>query len=119
MIDVVLPELFKKIESIDLNCRHGSVLATGEIIYALSKIWKSSNRNMGDNLPENLLEQTRNLVPSYRERQFFRGMGGELMKLACSDFIEKCSLASVPFHSTSVIGKFATQQIYCSPFNDF
>jgi hypothetical protein len=47
----------------------------------------------------------RDLVPTFRQRQQFRGVGGELMKQACSLLIEKCSLAGMPFHSHPVIGK--------------
>jgi hypothetical protein len=51
------------------------------------------------------VEQVRDLVPTFRQRQQFRGVGGELMKQACSFLIEKCSLAVMPFHNHQVIGK--------------
>lgn len=37
MAVTVLPKLIKKTESIDLNVRHGAILAIGETIYALSQ----------------------------------------------------------------------------------
>ncbi|CAH1175633.1 unnamed protein product [Phaedon cochleariae] len=103
LVDTVLPSLFEKSISIDLNSRHGSVLAIGEILYALSKIAKERNQTIDTLLTEDLLTKTKNLVPIFRERLYFRGLGGELMKQACSDFIEKCSLAALPFHKDDVI----------------
>lgn len=35
---VVLPKLVAKVESIDLNARHGAILAIGEIVHALALI---------------------------------------------------------------------------------
>ncbi|VEN50767.1 unnamed protein product [Callosobruchus maculatus] len=97
MIETALPILFEKTTSIDLNCRHGATMSIGEVIHALSKL------NYLKKMPEALLDKTRSLIPWYRERMYFRGLGGELMKHACSDFIEKCSLAAVPFHNQSVV----------------
>ncbi|CAH1996514.1 unnamed protein product [Acanthoscelides obtectus] len=97
MIETALPNLFEKTTSIDLNSRHGATIAIGEVIHALSKT------NYLDKVTETLLDKTRSLIPWYRERMYFRGLGGELMKHACSDFIEKCSLAAVPFHNQTVV----------------
>ncbi|KAJ8938560.1 hypothetical protein NQ314_011450 [Rhamnusium bicolor] len=104
MVNTVLPALFEKTNTIDLNSRHGAVVAIGEIIYALSKIAKESNTKIELLLTEELLEKTKKLIPYFRERLYFRGLGGELMKQACSNFIENCSLASLPFHQDDVIG---------------
>lgn len=80
------------------------MIAIGEILHALNKVCQNKNKNFND-LIGHLLEKTRNLIPRFRERLYFRGMGGELMKQACCDFIEKCSLANVPFHGMEIIGK--------------
>ncbi|CAH0559200.1 unnamed protein product [Brassicogethes aeneus] len=101
MVDNVLPALFTKTTSIDLNARHGAVLAIGEILHSLSKVHK--NESMNTILTEKLIKSTKNLIPSFYEKFYFRGLGGELMKQACSDFIEKCSLASLPFHNDAII----------------
>ncbi|XP_018565799.1 tubulin-specific chaperone D [Anoplophora glabripennis] len=103
MIKTVLPALFEKTRSIDLNSRHGATLAIGEVIHALSKFAKEQNTDIKLILKEDLLEKTRNLIPHFRERLYFRGLGGELMKQACSDFIEKCSLSSLPFHNEDIV----------------
>lgn len=51
------------------------------------------------------VELIRDLVPTFMQRQQFRGVGGELMKQACLLLIGKCSLAGMPFHNHPVIGK--------------
>ncbi|XP_030759284.1 tubulin-specific chaperone D [Sitophilus oryzae] len=94
MVAKVLPILFRKTETIDLNCRHGAVLAIGEIIHALSKI---------SPLSDNHLQSVKNLIPQFQEKLYFRGLGGELMKQACSDFIGKCCLAKLPLHTDPVL----------------
>lgn len=37
-LEIVLPTLLQKTNSIDANVRHGSIISIGEIIYALSLI---------------------------------------------------------------------------------
>lgn len=96
MVNTVLPALFTKTESIDLNSRHGSVLAIGEIINAIcGKI----------PLNDDLIEKLGNLVFEFRRKFYFRGLGGELMRQACCDFIEKCALAKVTFLHGAVSGR--------------
>lgn len=108
MVETVLPTLFEKTHSIDLNCRHGATLTIGEIIHALSKFAKEQHSDVKSVLKEDLLDKTRNLIPHFRERLYFRGLGGELMKQACSDFIEKCSLSSLPFRNEDIVGMYYT-----------
>lgn len=99
MIVRVLPELFGRCKTIDLNARHGAVLAIGEIFKALAVERKISN--VGDDL----LGECKDLVGFFQERLYFRGLGGELMRQACSSFIQNCSVAKMPFHnSDDVIG---------------
>lgn len=100
MLTAVLPALFDKANSIDLNSRHGSVLAIGEILHALHLLYKTEKGK--NKIPESLLEKTKNLIPEFKQKFYFRGLGGELMKLACSSFIEKCSLAALPFHDDEI-----------------
>lgn len=54
-----------------------------------------------------IVEQVQDLVPTFRQREKFRGLGGEFMKQACSLLIEKCSLAGMPFHNHPIIGKLS------------
>ncbi|KAB0802179.1 hypothetical protein PPYR_04365 [Photinus pyralis] len=106
MVQTVLGNLFKKTESIDLNRRHGAVLAIGEIIYALSKLAEEQNLKLETLLGPDLIESAQNLIPNFQERFYFRGLGGELMRHACCDFINKCSLAHMPFHGHCVIDEW-------------
>lgn len=105
MVDKILPTLFDKTASIDLNCRHGSVIAIGQIVHALSKL---DNKNRLP-LTDNLLQNIKTLIPKFSASLYFRGLGGELMKQACSDFIEKCSLSKLPFHQDNVVGRWVVQ----------
>ena len=93
MVTTVLPTLFEKTNSIDLNSKHGAVLAIGEIVHALSITAKS--QPIEDVLTTPILDKIKNLVPHFRQKFAFRGLGGELMRNACCDFIAKCSLASL------------------------
>jgi hypothetical protein len=52
-----------------------------------------------------IVEHVRDLVPTFRQRQQFSILGGDLMKQACLQLIEKCSLAAMPFHNHPIIGK--------------
>nr|XP_023027464.1 tubulin-specific chaperone D [Leptinotarsa decemlineata] len=103
MINKALPALFDRTNSIDLNSRHGAVLAIGEIFHSLSKTAKESCMKLESLLKEDLLDKTKKLILTFREKMYFRGLGGELMRRACCDFIEKCSLASMPFHNETII----------------
>lgn len=95
----MLPTLFVKTASIDLNCRHGAVMAIGHVVHALSILNYKLNAA--------LLDDIKSLILKYRKQLYFRGLGGELMKQACSDFIEKCSMSKLPFHNDPVIGSLA------------
>lgn len=74
-------------------------------MHSLSQIAKLKGLKVQDLIDNHLIELTRNLVTKFDERLYFRGMGGELMRQACCDFIEKCSLSHLPFHNDQVIGE--------------
>lgn len=99
-----MPQLFDKATSIDLNARHGSVTSIGEILHALSKLLSNNGVKLKDYIGNELVEKTQNLVPLFQERLYFRGLGGELMRQACCNFIENCSYAQMPFHNSNSIG---------------
>ncbi|KAL7028245.1 hypothetical protein ACKWTF_005773 [Chironomus riparius] len=81
----VLNQLFQKTESIDINVRHGCVLAIGEVILALKNLNKLSL------ISNEIMGKLSDLVIKFQTREQFRGMSGELMKLAALDFIKNCS----------------------------
>lgn len=104
MCETVLDKLFEKTANIDLYTRHGAILAIGEILHALSLIAKERETRIDSILKESTIQQVKELIPRFRERLLFRGLGGELMKQACSAFIQKCSLSQMPYHNMAIIG---------------
>lgn len=91
----VLPKLFENTASIDVNLRHGSVMAIGEILLALKNIDKSL-------ITQNLIEKLDGLVLQFHTREQFRGMSGELMRMASLDMIRNCSIAELSVNSECI-----------------
>lgn len=91
--DTVLPSLLDMLNSIDLNIRHGAVLAIAEILEAL---FNSCNEKIEDIIGPFAIENIKNIVNSFRKRGQFKGLGGELMKQACAVLIKKCSIVNFP-----------------------
>ncbi|XP_045480328.1 tubulin-specific chaperone D [Harmonia axyridis] len=117
MVKSVLPTLFTQAYSINLNGRHGAVLAIGEIVHALSIIADEKKTKVDTLIGDELLAQLKGLIGVFREKLYFRGMGGELMKQACCIFIEKCSMASLSFHNDSVVDEWLALINECIPYN--
>lgn len=88
LTDHVLPKLFENTSSIDVNLRHGSVMAIGEILLALKDIDKTL-------ITPSIIEHLNNLVLQFHTREQFRGMSGELMRMASLDMIRNCSIAEL------------------------
>lgn len=103
IVTTVLPSLFSRVDSIDLNTRHGITLALSDIFHALSIIAKQQNKTIGDVLPPELINKMRGLIPLFKQKLYFRGLGGELMKQACAHCVEKCALAHMPYHEDDEI----------------
>lgn len=91
----VLPKLFENVLSIDVNLRHGSVMAIGEVLLALEKIDKTL-------ISSKIIEELNGLVIGFHKREQFRGMSGELMRLASLDMIKNCSLAELDVNKSCV-----------------
>lgn len=85
MINTVLTKLLEKSQSIDVNVRHGVVLALGEIILAVKQL------NQNHLLPDEIKSSLNSLIMKFQTREQFRGMSGELMRMASLDFIKNCS----------------------------
>lgn len=66
----VLPKLFEKTSSIDINQRHGTVLAIGEIVLKLKQLEKTTDIVF---LTAELVEQLSNLVMTFQQRDQFKG----------------------------------------------
>lgn len=87
MAKEILPQLLTKVDSIDVNLRHGAVLSIGEIVLAISRIDPSLVDDSRDKMCE--------LIDKFETREQFRGMTGELMKQSCLDLIGNCSEAKL------------------------
>uniref|UniRef100_A0A0A9YXM9 Tubulin-specific chaperone D n=1 Tax=Lygus hesperus TaxID=30085 RepID=A0A0A9YXM9_LYGHE len=95
MVDNVLPHLLNNIRSIDANTRHGSIIAIGEIAHAL-------HLKHGIILDKSTTEAIGDIVRELRSKHHFKGMSGELMKMACCQMINKCSLAQLQVEGSVV-----------------
>ncbi|KAK9304251.1 hypothetical protein QLX08_004253 [Tetragonisca angustula] len=97
--DTVLLNLLDMLNSIDLNVRHGAVLAIAEILEAL---YNCCNEEIENIIGLLAVESIRDIVNIFRKRGQFKGLGGELMKQACAVLIKKCSIVHFPI-STKII----------------
>lgn len=104
MATKVLPKLFEKTTSNDINERHGSVLAIGEIVTMLNQLDAENGTNRID---DSITEKLSNLVFSFQRRDQFKGMSGEMMFQCCCDFIRNCSSAKI-IVTSECIGKCHT-----------
>lgn len=68
----VLPKLFQKTTSIDVNMRHGSVLAIGEIVLSLKTIEEKTN-NPGKYILPTLIDHLNNLISNFQKKDQFKG----------------------------------------------
>lgn len=72
MANEVLPKLFSKTSSIDINERHGTVLAIGEIVAKLS-ILENEGKDGKTFINETIIQQLNGLVRAFQDRDQFRG----------------------------------------------
>ncbi|XP_076750514.1 tubulin folding cofactor D [Xylocopa sonorina] len=91
--NTVLPTLLDMSNSIDLNIRHGAVLAIAEILEAL---YNCCHEKIDDIIEPSVIENAKNVISTFRKRGQFKGLGGELMKQACAVLIRKCSIVHFP-----------------------
>ncbi|GAB0091300.1 Tubulin-specific chaperone D [Sergentomyia squamirostris] len=94
MKNEIIPKLFDLTDSMDVNTRHGSVLALGEIILAL-KILDGDRQTPDVLINREITDKITSLIDKFTTREQFRGMSGEIMKPACTDFIRNCSTAKI------------------------
>ncbi|XP_034940989.1 tubulin-specific chaperone D [Chelonus insularis] len=100
IIQVVIPILIEYTSSIDLNTRHGTVLAIAEILEALHLHFNDKIENILGALE---VENIKKIISLFKARGQMKGLGGELMKQACSVLIEKCALVHFPVHTSAVL----------------
>ncbi|XP_059617453.1 tubulin-specific chaperone D [Phlebotomus argentipes] len=88
MKEEIIPKLFDLTDSMDVHTRHGSVLAIGEIVLALKTIDQEL-------ITAEISEKLNGLIEKFSGREQFRGMSGEIMRPACTDFVRNCSQAGI------------------------
>lgn len=108
MSTIVLDQLFAKTDSIDINTRHGSVLAIGEIVLALKQLEQENSERWPNLISNQSISNINELILKFIQRDLFRGMSGEVMKQCCTDFIRNCSVAKIEV-TTHCLGKFSFQ----------
>lgn len=101
MAETVLPMLFEKTSSIDVNLRHGSVMAIGEVSRALRQLEQEGSGDQ-THLTVALYEKLNGLLLTFLQRDQFRGLSGHIMSQCCCDFIRNCSMASIPATSDCI-----------------
>jgi len=99
----VLPKLLENAVGRDLHLAHGSTLAAGEILAALSKVGVSQGISIKELVGLDVLGSVETLVDKMVEKHKLRGIGGELMRQAVSDFIRNVSLSGLSLHGKPVL----------------
>ncbi|KAG8231471.1 hypothetical protein J437_LFUL000188 [Ladona fulva] len=97
-----IPQILSRTSSINLDWRHGAVLALAEVILALSKCDIIDDKIISSDA----LHGVEQLVAKAKNSGHFRGLGGELMWCAFLKMIEFASLAHLPLHSSPVVAEW-------------
>ncbi|KAG7317357.1 hypothetical protein KOW79_019655 [Hemibagrus wyckioides] len=103
MTNTVLPQLLPMATGMDMQGRHGAILACAEITHALYKLAAQSDRPVTDFLSSESIEGLKAIHQTLSNRKQYRGFGGELMRPAVCLLIEKLSLSRMPFKDDPVI----------------
>ncbi|XP_048478977.1 tubulin-specific chaperone D [Plutella xylostella] len=98
----VLPKLVSKTQSIDLNVRHGAILALGEAIHALAEAELPDGTRADKLIPPSVLTSVHGLVSGLRARRQLLGLGGELVRAAACQCVAALSRARVPLPAAAV-----------------
>jgi len=94
MKDRGLPILLDYTTSLDLNTRHGGILATAEVVHALFLNFSGcANKCCSDKV----LQSLKNIVPYLKDKSYFSGVEGDFMKIAVCKLVEKLSQSRIPF----------------------
>lgn len=112
MVQEVLPKLFEQTTSIDVNARHGCVLAIGEIISKLKSLNVEENESNGKyTITNELNERLNNLISSFQKRDQYKGLSGEMMFQCSCDYIRNCSSAKI-YATDECLGKFIFNALF-------
>ncbi|KAK3511434.1 hypothetical protein QTP70_008480 [Hemibagrus guttatus] len=103
MANTVLPQLLPMATGMDMQGRHGAILACAEITHALYKLAAQRDRPVTDFLSSESIESFKAIHQTLSDRKQYRGFGGELMRPAVCLLIEKLSCSEMPFKDDPVI----------------
>lgn len=99
-VETIFPELLSLTETSNINKRHGSVMAIGEVLNGISKTL-DPNVELG----EELLEKIINLVINLKNHGKLKGISSELVKMACCHLIKLISTSKIIVNDKQIIGK--------------
>jgi len=99
----VLPKLLENTIGRDLHLAHGSTMAAGEVLSALSKIAMDQGISFKEFIGQDIFKSIETMVDNMIDRHKLRGLGGELMRQAVSDFIKNVSVSGLDLHGCQVI----------------
>ncbi|KAG1714374.1 Tubulin-specific chaperone D [Nymphon striatum] len=92
----VIPGLLKLSTGFDLFTRHGCIIALGKVVHALATHSENNILPIKKELLESqVIEDIKRIPQILEEKKLYRGMGGELMRLAVCSLIEMISSASI------------------------
>ncbi|XP_043244301.1 tubulin-specific chaperone D-like [Amphibalanus amphitrite] len=91
---------------IDLNARHGAVLAVAEVVHALSEHARRHGHDATQYIDSATQQFIAGLCDELGRRQMLRGLGGELMRHALCHLIRKASEAELPLRNTPTIASW-------------
>lgn len=98
--EFVLPELLLLTETSNINKRHGSVMAIGEVLHGISNTLDPNEELDGD-----ILEKIINLVLNLKNHGKLKGISSELVKMACCHLIKLISISKIIVKDKQIIGK--------------
>lgn len=96
----VLSDLLILTETPNINKRHGSVMAIGEVLNGISKTLDPNIE-----LEEELLEKIINLVLNLKNHGKLKGISSELVKMACCHLIKLIPSSKIIVKDKLIIGK--------------
>ena len=104
LLETVLPSLLDSALGRDLHLSHGSTLAAGAVVWALSQVAASLGVSVSQYLGEAVVTRLEQLVDTMVEKHKLRGLGGEIMRQAVSSFIKNLALAGLRVERAVVTG---------------
>lgn len=84
----LLSQLAIECTSSNVNVRHGSILATAELLFKLI------SHNVA--VPSTLISEIVEIVPNINKNRLFRGKGGEQIREAVCELIQSIAMSKVP-----------------------